>query len=118
MRTPPLLQKMLERKVGDLVVFRNKIMEPQTGCRIAYDFPSEVAAVNAALRMNEIADWSGIIKVIAAGRQPNCKGDLMHIAEAFGGKLATGATERTEEVCAKVAIRIEKITLTSGKGTC
>ena len=115
MRTPPLLQRMMERKVGELVVFRNRIIEPQTGCRIAYDFPSEVAAMNAALRMNEIADWIGVIKVIADGRQPNCKSELIQIAEAFGGKLATGATERTEAVCAKVAIRIEKLPLTSGK---
>lgn len=107
MRTPPLLQRMIERQVGDLVVRRDRIIEPITGCRVAYDFPSEAAAINAALRMNEVADWIGLLKTRAERQRPNCQDELRQIAEAFGGKLADGATDRTEAVCAAAISRIE-----------
>jgi hypothetical protein len=108
-KTPPLLRKMLERQVGELVVMRDRIIEPKTGCRVAYDFPNEAAAVNAALRMNEIVDWFGLIKARADGHQPNCEAELNRIAEDFGGKLANGNTAgMAESICAKVVADVER----------
>lgn len=108
--TPPLLQKMLEREVGELVVRRTTIYEPRTGCRVARDFPTEVAAINAALRMNEVADWFGLLKSRAEGHNPNCQDELQRIAEAFGGKLATNNARSgfAESACANAVAAVER----------
>ena len=106
---PPLLRRMMERQVGDLVVRRDRIIEPKTGCYVARDFPNEAAAINAALRMNEVADWIGILESRAAGNQLNCQDELRRIAEDFGGKLADGAKVMgVGSICASALARIDK----------
>lgn len=108
-RTPPLLQRMMERQVGELIVKRNYIYEPKTGCRVAHSFPNEAAAINAALRMNEIVDWFGLLKARSEGYSPNCQGELQQIAENFGGQLATGNQDRmAENLCAQVVAEVER----------
>jgi hypothetical protein len=101
---------MFEREVGELVVRRSTIYEPKTGCRVAYDFPNEAAAVNAALRMNEVVDWFGVIKTRAEGHSPNSQGELRRIAEDFGGKLATGNARSgfAESACANAVAAVER----------
>jgi hypothetical protein len=111
MRTklPPLLQRMTERQVGELVVKRDRIYEPKTGCRVAHSFPNEAAAINAALRMNEIADWFGLLKARSEGHNPNCQSELQQIAENFGGKLATGNHDKmAESLCARAVAAVER----------
>lgn len=75
-RTPPLLDRMMSHQVGELVVRRDRIIEPRTGCRVAHSFPSEQAAINAAQEMNEVADWFGLIKTRSEGNRPNCQDEL------------------------------------------
>jgi len=104
----PLLRKMLERQVGDLVVRRDRIIEPRTGLRVAGSFPNEAAAIAAATEMNEVADWVGLIKVRAEGGRPNCQDELRAIAERHGGKLGDGGGEGSEVVCAKTVAAIER----------
>jgi hypothetical protein len=107
--TPPLLERMNQREIGELVVWRDRIIEPKTGCRVAFGFPSEVAAINAALRMNEVADWFGLLKARAEGHRPNCQDELKRIAEEFGGKIAEGAEGMgVESLCAKAVARFDK----------
>lgn len=108
--TPPLLQKMFERQVGDLVVRRREIFEPKSGCRVAYEFPNDDAAEKAAAKMNEVADWFGIIKSRAGGINPNCQDELGRIALEFGGKLATGNKNSgiAEARCAEAASAAEQ----------
>lgn len=108
--TPPLLQRMMERKVGELVVFKTTITEPRTGFRVAYDFPTESAAANAALRMNDVVDWFGVIKARAEGKSPNSQAELERIVADFGGKLATGNAHSgmAEAACAKVVAAVER----------
>lgn len=106
---PSLLQRMMERTVGDLLVRRRGIYEPLSGRCVARDFPSETAAVNAALRMNEVTDWIGVLKTRANGRSPNCQSELEEIAKNFGGKLATGAKGTSvEEHCARIVRAYER----------
>jgi hypothetical protein len=105
--TPLLLQMMNGRPVGDLLVRRNEIIEPLTGCRVAGGFPNMVSAVNAALRMNDVADWLGVLKTRAAGGLPNCQDELRQIAENFGGKLSDDANKRTEDRCAEIVAAVE-----------
>lgn len=107
--TPPLLQRMTERQVGELVVHRTTIREPKTGCRVAHSFPNEAAAINSALRMNEIADWFGLLKARSEGHNPNCQSELQQIAENFGGKLATGNHDNIAQVlCANAVAAVER----------
>ena len=100
--TPPLLERMMELRVGELVVYRGRIIEPRTRCAVAKDFPSDDAACKAAAEMNEVADWVGVLKARADKRRPNCQAELMRIAEAHGGKLADGSDHRTTLLCAEV----------------
>ena len=108
--TPPLLQKMFEREVGELQIRYNAIYEPKSGCRVAYDFPSEAAAINAALRMNEIADWFGVVKARSEGLNPNCQDELKRIVEDFGGKLSTGNNRSglAESACSRAVAAVER----------
>ncbi len=101
MSTPPLLRKMFEDRVGDLVVYRDRIVEPRSMCCVARGFPSHESALKAAAEMNEVADWIGVLKARSEGRRPNCQGELQRIAEAHGGKLGDGAGEATYQACAK-----------------
>ena len=110
MTTPPLLQKMLEVPVGELVVRRDRIIEPKTGCRIASGFPSQQSAIAAATAMNEVADWFGILKTRAEGKRPNCQGELERIAKAYGGQLGGGATVVTQRICVRAVAAREKAT--------
>lgn len=100
--TPPLLRKMMEDRVGDLVVFRDRIVEPRSMCCVAHSFPSREGAIKAATEMNEVADWVGVLKARADGRRPNCQVELQRIAEANGGKLGDGSTDDTVRRCAEV----------------
>jgi hypothetical protein len=107
--TPPLLQRMTERQIGELIVKRTYIYEPKTGCRVAHSFPNEAAAINAALRMNEIVDWFGLLKARSEGHSPNCQHELQQIAENFGGKLATGNHDKlAERLCADAVAAVER----------
>lgn len=92
MSSPPLLRKMNEIRIGEIVVYNRTILEPMTGCRVAYDFPTKEAAVNAAHEMNEVANWHGILKTLARGERPNCQDELKRIAQSHGGKLSSNAT--------------------------
>jgi len=105
--TPPMLRKMMETPVGDLVVYGDRIMEPRTGCCVGRDFPSKEKAIEAAKAMNEVADWPGIIKTRAEGRSPNCQDELRRIAENFGGKIADGGRGLAEQVCQLAAAKID-----------
>lgn len=108
-RTPGLLKRMTERRVGELIVMRDRIIEPRTERRVAHGFPNEGAAVKAAEEMNEVADWFGIIKARAEGMKPNCQEELRAIAERYGGKLSDGASGAgLEELCAKVVAAVER----------
>jgi hypothetical protein len=106
-RTPPLLRKMLEIPIGDIIVRGNSIVEPVSTCRIAHGFPSKDAAIKAAQEMNEVADWIGIVKTRAEGRSPNCQDELRRIAEAYGGVLSDGGGQLGEVFCAAVVAKIE-----------
>lgn len=106
--TPPLLDKMLETKVGDLVVRRDRIIEPLTGCRVASGFPTSNAAEQAAKEMNAVADWPGIIKCRAEDRLPNCINELDRIAQKHGGQLGRGANENTVAACARAAAALDR----------
>lgn len=112
MASPPLLRKMNETRVGDLVVYNRTIMEPLTDCRVASDFPTNDAALAAAREMNEVADWHGIIKTLAKGERPNCQDELKRIAAAHGGKLSGNATASgSRPVIEAAAARLDKATL-------
>ena len=87
--------------VGDLVVRGTSIIEPRSGCYIAYAFPTELNAMVAAREMNEIADWTGIIKIRASGRDPNCKSEVERIAALHGGRIGEGGGEISAKACAK-----------------
>lgn len=107
-KTPPLLQRMTEHKVGELIVRRDRIIEPRTGCRVAHSFPNEAAALIAAREMNEVADWFGVIKARSEGRPLNCQGELRAIAERHGGLLADGGKGMgVEGMCARVVAAVE-----------
>lgn len=108
MSTPPLLRKMNETKVGDLIVWNRRIVEPLTGCCVAHSFPSNEKAIAAAGAMNEVADWFGIIKVRAEGKRPNCQDEIERIAVEYGGKLGDGAGEATYNRCASVVSQRER----------
>lgn len=105
-RTPPLLRKMTELRVGELVVRRDRIIEPRTGFRVAHGFPSETKAIDAAREMNEVADWFGILKTRAEGGRPNCQSELERIAEAHGGKLADG-NPASDARCREIVRQVE-----------
>lgn len=109
-RTPGLLQRMTEHKVGELVVRRDRIIEPRTDCRVASGFPSTEAAIAAAHEMNEVADWFGIIKTRAeGGRRPNCQDELRCIAEKHGGQFANGGRGLgVDKLCAKIVAEVER----------
>jgi hypothetical protein len=109
MNTPPLLRKMNETQVGDLVVYGGTIIEPLTGCVVGRGFPDKRAAMAAAKEMNEVADWFGILKTRAEGNRPNCQDELQRIAEVHGGKLGDGAKHQdgTEALCAAAVARVE-----------
>jgi hypothetical protein len=106
--TPPLLRKMSEARVGDLVVRKDRIYEPQTGLRVAHSFPTHEAAVAAARAMNEVADWFGVIKTRAEGRLPNCMDELRRIISEHGGTIADGGGIAPEAICADTVSRIER----------
>ena len=101
MTTPPLLRKMLEVPVGELVVRRDQIVEPLSGCRVASGFPNQEAAIAAAREMNEVADWVGILKTRAEDRRPNCQDELKAIAERHGGSLSENGHGGAIELCAR-----------------
>ncbi len=106
-QTPPLLRRMNETAVGDLVVYGDRIIEPKTGLRVAGNFPSNQKAIEAATAMNEVADWPGIIKCRADGGRPNCQDELKRIAESFGGAFGDGGRGLAEEVCKSVASKLD-----------
>lgn len=106
---PPLLQKMLEVSVGELMVQCERIIEPKTGCRVAWGFPDKESAIAAAMAMNEVADWFGIIKTRAEGHRPNCQAELQRIAQAYGGFITLEAGD-AERRCAEVVARFESRT--------
>ncbi len=108
MNTPPLLKRMLDVSVGDIVVRGSAIVEPVSKCFIATGFPSRGAAIKAAEEMNAVADWIGIVKTRASGKSPNCQPELQRIAEAHGGKLSDGGGIVGQDYCAAVVARIER----------
>lgn len=105
MNTPPLLAKMIEVQVGEIVVRGNRIVEPATGCRIAGGFPSRDAAIRAATAMNEIADWPGVIKTRAENGRPNCLPELERIAKEHGGVIGDGGGAASARRCAAVVAK-------------
>jgi hypothetical protein len=107
-RSPPLLRKMNEVAVGELRVYHTTIIEPLTGLVVAKGFPNGAAALQAAVEMNEVADWFGILKVRAEGRNPNCQDELQRIATKYGGELATNATTATHARAAAVVKQRER----------
>jgi len=107
MSTPPLLSKMLEVTVGDLIVRETRIVEPRTNCTVARNFPSREKAIAAAREMNEVADWVGVLKTRAEGKRPNCQAELRRIAETHGGSFAENANVATHMLCAAVVESIE-----------
>lgn len=108
-KTPGLLQRMIEHKVGELVVRRDRIIEPCTDCRVASGFPSTEAAIAAATEMNEVADWFGVIKTRAEGRRPNCQDELRQIAERHGGKFGDGGKGfGVDKLCAQIVAAVER----------
>lgn len=106
---PPLLQRMNERRVGDLLVRYRDIIEPRTGLGVARDFPSEVAAISAATEMQMVADFTGLIKVRAEGQRPNCQQELAGIAQKYGGLFCDQGYRHDEAIaaCKRVAEEIE-----------
>lgn len=108
MTVPPLLQKMMEVPVGDLVVRRDCIIEPKTGCRVASGFPNRASAIAAATEMNEVTDWFGVIKSRAEGHRPNCQSELERIANLHGGSLYLRQVPGTEKLCAAVVAQMER----------
>lgn len=98
----PLLKRMMEQKVGDLIVRKDRIYEPLSGCRVAHSFPTEQAAIAAATEMNEVADWVGVLKTRAEGNQPNCQDELERIIKAHGGEIASGSNETIERHIASI----------------
>jgi hypothetical protein len=109
MSTPPLLRKMNERQVGELVIYNRRIIEPLSQCCVAHSFPNNDKAAAAAAAMNEVADWFGIIKTRAEGGRPNCQDELERIAIANGGKLGDGAGQETYDRCTSVVQRKEQL---------
>jgi hypothetical protein len=105
--TPPLLRKMSEIPVGEIVVYGDRIVEPKTGCLIARNFPSRDRAIEAARAMNKVADWFGIIKTRAAGGRPNCQDELKRIAEEFGGLFGDDNSDFAVARCAAVVAKNE-----------
>ncbi len=105
--TPPLLRKMMETVVGDLVVLRDRISEPKSGLMVASGFPDHSAAIAAARQMNEVADWFGVLKARADGRNPNCIDELERIAAAHGGVLGRKSPKEGAAICAETVARYE-----------
>jgi hypothetical protein len=103
--TPPLLAKMLETSVGELVIRRDRIIEPRSGCCVARYFPTKEAAIAAAKEMNEVADWTGVLKTRAQDGMPNCQTELERIAEKHEGKLATGGGSLSAAICQRAVGR-------------
>jgi len=108
MNTPPLLRKMNETQVGELVVYARRVIEPLTGCCVAHSFPDNKKAIAAARAMNEVADWFGIIKTRSEGKRPNCQAEIERIAIEHGGKLGDGAGQSTYDRCASVVSTKER----------
>jgi predicted homoserine dehydrogenase-like protein len=51
--------------------------------------------------MNEVADWNGVLKAGADGRNPSCVYELRRIAAAHGGKIANGGGADAAAICAR-----------------
>lgn len=97
--------------VGQLVVHRRRcegwsVREPISRVYVAWNFGTRQAAVAAAREMDEIADWWGIVKLVARGEKPNCGGVVLAIIERHGGNRV-GPSAGVRAHCARVVAQRE-----------